>query len=110
MLAVPGHEGAGLPELPPYVARAHEAEIDVHLSGAVSRMIVATGTSCTGKSRALYEALLRHEEVWTGTCGIQPDLSSCWNCSTAASCGRRPCCGSTTLTSSSCGLQASPSP
>lgn len=65
VLAVPGPGGAaaGLPELPPYVARAHDAEIDAHLTSAASRMIVATGTSCTGKSRALYEALLRHEEI-----------------------------------------------
>lgn len=65
VLAVPGPEGAaaGLPELPPYVARAHDAEIDAYLASAASRMIVATGTSCTGKSRALYEALLRHEEI-----------------------------------------------
>ena len=26
-------------------------------------MIVVTGTSCTGKSRSLYEALLRHEQI-----------------------------------------------
>ena len=65
VLAVPGHAGAsvGLPELPPYVARDHDAEIDANLTGGASRMIVAIGSSCTGKSRALYEALLRHEEI-----------------------------------------------
>jgi hypothetical protein len=65
VLAVPGHAGAsvGLPEIPPYIAREHDVEIDAHLTGIASRMIVASGSSCTGKSRALYEALLRHEEI-----------------------------------------------
>ncbi|MEU7529765.1 hypothetical protein AB0A74_28835 [Saccharothrix sp. NPDC042600] len=57
--------GAGrLPDLPPYVRRAHDDEVDA-LSGARrSAMVVLTGESSTGKTRALYEAVLRHFADW----------------------------------------------
>lgn len=76
VLALSGRAGdpAGLPELPPYVLRDHDEEIDAQLTETASRMIVVTGDSCTGKSRALYEALLRHEEVrsWGMRCPAGP--------------------------------------
>jgi hypothetical protein len=64
VLAIPGHPHAQeLPALPPYVTRSHDADIDGHLVDDASCMIVVTGPSCTGKSRSLYEALLRHERI-----------------------------------------------
>lgn len=65
VLSLPGLTGssAGLSELPPYVPRDHDKEIDAQLTDAVTRMIVVTGDSCTGKSRSLYEALHRHKEI-----------------------------------------------
>jgi hypothetical protein len=64
VMAVPGHLRAQeLPALPPYFTRNHDADIDGNLADDASCMIVVTGTSCTGKSRSLYEALLRHERI-----------------------------------------------
>jgi hypothetical protein len=64
VLAIPGHPHAEeLPALPPYVTRTHDADIDGHLADNASCMVVVTGTSCTGKSRSLYEALRRHGQV-----------------------------------------------
>ena len=63
-LGDPGNSHAQeLPALPLYVTRSHDADIDGHLVDNASCMIVVTGTSCTGKSRSLYEALLRHEQI-----------------------------------------------
>lgn len=64
VLAIPGRpEAHELPALPPYIARDHDADIDSHLADTASCMIVVTGTSCTGKSRSLYEALRRHGQI-----------------------------------------------
>ena len=50
-----------LPVLPSYVRREHDNELDHLLSGVGgSVMFVVTGASSTGKSRAAYEALIRH--------------------------------------------------
>lgn len=57
--------GAGrLPDLPPYVRRTHDDELDSLLSAGGSAMVVLTGESSTGKTRALYEAVLRHFADW----------------------------------------------
>ncbi|NUT93329.1 MAG: hypothetical protein HOY78_15045 [Saccharothrix sp.] len=58
--------GAGrLPDLPPYVRRAHDDELDALLGGLAGPvMAVLTGESSTGKTRALYEAVLRHFPEW----------------------------------------------
>ncbi|MGW5647012.1 hypothetical protein ACWEV3_26375 [Saccharopolyspora sp. NPDC003752] len=51
-----------LPELPSYLRRAHDDELDAELrEPARSRMVVLTGGSSTGKTRALYEAITGHE-------------------------------------------------
>ncbi|MFI0470401.1 hypothetical protein ACH347_40590 [Saccharopolyspora sp. 5N102] len=51
-----------LPELPPYLRRAHDDELDAELREPDrSRMVVLTGGSSTGKTRALYEAIIDHE-------------------------------------------------
>ncbi|WP_216206299.1 hypothetical protein [Amycolatopsis aidingensis] len=54
--------GGDLPELPGYLRREHDDRIDEYLAeldGA--QMLVITGESSTGKTRALYEAVHRHE-------------------------------------------------
>lgn len=54
-----------LPDLPPYVRRAHDDELDALLGGLAGPvMAVLTGESSTGKTRALYEAVLRHFPDW----------------------------------------------
>jgi tetratricopeptide repeat protein len=64
VLTIPGSpQSQELPTLPPYVARDHDTDIDSRLTDTASCMIVVTGTSCTGKSRSLYEALLRHDQI-----------------------------------------------
>lgn len=76
VLATPGHAQAQeLPALPPYVARDHDADIDDHLAHDASCMIVVTGTSCTGKSRSLYEALLRNKRMrdWQLLCPVDSE-------------------------------------
>jgi hypothetical protein len=55
-------DGTGdLPELPPYIWRRHDAELDSALRDVGrGRMVIVTGDSSTGKTRACYEALQRH--------------------------------------------------
>jgi RNA polymerase sigma factor (sigma-70 family) len=51
----------GLPTLPAYFHRRHDDELDDALSDPIlSVMIVLVGSSSTGKTRALYEAIHRH--------------------------------------------------
>lgn len=60
-IAVPTPVGE-LPRLPRYVRRGHDDVVDSLLRGvAGSVMIVLTGESSTGKTRALYEAVTGHE-------------------------------------------------
>ncbi|MER6831994.1 hypothetical protein ABT352_38810 [Streptosporangium sp. NPDC000563] len=50
------------PELPGYLRRSHDERLDRLLQNpADSALIVLRGGSSTGKSRALYEAILQHE-------------------------------------------------
>jgi tetratricopeptide (TPR) repeat protein len=59
--------GAGpLPDLPAYLRREHDRLLRDHLS-ELSRgvMVVLTGGSSTGKTRALFEAVRGHEELST---------------------------------------------
>ena len=73
VLAIPGRQQAQeLPPLALYVARSHDADLDLHLADSASFMIVVTGTSRTGKSRSLYEALQRHERIKDWQLLIQP--------------------------------------
>lgn len=52
----------GLPALPAYLRRGHDDELDAHLATLDrTTMVVLTGESSTGKTRALYEAVRRHE-------------------------------------------------
>ncbi|MFF5004158.1 sel1 repeat family protein [Streptomyces phaeochromogenes] len=62
--AIPGHPVApgGRFVLPRYVLRPHDAELRTNLSaaiadGAAPRLVVVEGGSCTGKSRAAFEAV-----------------------------------------------------
>jgi len=53
---------ADLPVLPAYLHRDHDDDLDAHLADVDrSTMVVLTGESSTGKTRALYEAVRRHE-------------------------------------------------
>ncbi|GAA2999188.1 hypothetical protein [Actinokineospora diospyrosa] len=54
-----------LPDLPTYLRRRHDDELAAALDEARSTFIVLTGTSCTGKTRALFEAILSHDELRT---------------------------------------------
>ena len=54
-----------LPPLPRYVLRPHDTDLRNALSDAQSTLIVASGGSSTGKSRALYEAVLAHRNLRT---------------------------------------------
>jgi hypothetical protein len=51
-----------IPELTPYISRAHDKHLRTILgeivAGGPSRLIILTGESSTGKTRALYEALI----------------------------------------------------
>jgi Trypsin-like peptidase domain len=55
-----------LPELPEYVPRAHDARLQqiVEDVGQASKMVVLVGESSTGKTRALWEALLQLPPQW----------------------------------------------
>lgn len=59
VLAAP--DPGGYPFLPSYLSRAHDAELRSHLKpalqGGKSVLVMLTGDSATGKTRALYEAL-----------------------------------------------------
>ncbi|MEV7939107.1 hypothetical protein AB0O82_23595 [Kitasatospora sp. NPDC088264] len=59
---LPTPENAPLPWLTPYLARRHDAElreaIGPALAGGTSMLAMLTGGSSTGKTRALFEALL----------------------------------------------------
>ena len=56
----------------PDAAGGDDADLDLHLADSASFMIVVTGTSRTGKSRSLYEALQRHERIKDWQLLIQP--------------------------------------
>ena len=88
----------GLPELPAYVPRGHDAELTRVVraaAGGRSAIAVLVGGSSTGKTRACWEALsLLREQPSTGGCGIRstrparrPRCASCW------ASGRGPWCG-----------------
>ena len=57
-----GADGHPLPDLPGYLRRAHDSHLD-DLLGDLSQnvMVVLTGESSTGKTRALHEAISAHE-------------------------------------------------
>jgi hypothetical protein len=59
VLAAP--DSGGYPFLTPYMSRAHDAELRAYLTpalaGGESVLLMLTGDSATGKTRALYEAL-----------------------------------------------------
>jgi pentatricopeptide repeat protein len=60
-ITVPGEP---LPDLPRYLRRAHDAELDHQLADlSQSVMVVLTGESSTGKTRALYESVLTHPRL-----------------------------------------------
>ncbi|MCI2418805.1 hypothetical protein MOQ72_15290 [Saccharopolyspora sp. K220] len=53
-----------LPELPRYLRRTHDGELDAQLVDPTrSLMVVLTGGSSTGKTRALYESVRSHETL-----------------------------------------------
>jgi hypothetical protein len=55
-ITVPGER---LPDLPQYLRRTHDAELDEQLADlSRSVLVVLTGESSTGKTRALYESVL----------------------------------------------------
>ena len=57
---------ADLPLLPPYVLREHDQQLHEQLDPGRPgpRMVVLTGQSCTGKTRAAYEAVLSCLPEW----------------------------------------------
>ncbi len=56
---------AQLPELPGYLRRDHDDELARHLADPQrSVLVVLTGGSSTGKTRALYEAVAAHLSDW----------------------------------------------
>ncbi|WP_410625638.1 tetratricopeptide repeat protein [Amycolatopsis sp. cmx-8-4] len=56
--------GEPLPDLPRYLRRAHDDELDHQLADlSQSVMVVLTGESSTGKTRALYESVLIHPRL-----------------------------------------------
>jgi len=60
-ITVPGEP---LPDLPRYLRRAHDAELGEQLTDlSKNAMVVLTGESSTGKTRALYEAVLTHPRL-----------------------------------------------
>jgi hypothetical protein len=62
---VDGHYGVDGP-MPPYIRRPHDEVLRALLDPAVpgSRLIVLRGDSCTGRSRAVYEALADRLPGW----------------------------------------------
>jgi tetratricopeptide (TPR) repeat protein len=63
-ITVPDAAGEPLPDLPRYLRRAHDADIDEQLADVSQNvMIVLTGESSTGKTRALYESVLTHRHL-----------------------------------------------
>ncbi|TQM78167.1 hypothetical protein FHX81_0423 [Saccharothrix saharensis] len=55
---------ARLPDLPAYVAREHDQELAGLLAAKRTAMVVLTGESSTGKTRALYEAVTAELATW----------------------------------------------
>ncbi|MEV0701690.1 hypothetical protein AB0I53_27770 [Saccharopolyspora sp. NPDC050389] len=56
--------GEVLPELPSYLRRNHDDELDADIrEPRRNQMVVLTGGSSTGKTRALYEAIANHEAL-----------------------------------------------
>ncbi|MFC6023634.1 tetratricopeptide repeat protein [Plantactinospora solaniradicis] len=65
-IEVPGR-GGGLPVLPPYVPRAHDALVESVIAAATagtSRMVTLVGASSTGKTRACWESIGRLSSQW----------------------------------------------
>ncbi|WP_203780971.1 tetratricopeptide repeat protein [Paractinoplanes rishiriensis] len=63
VITLPGQQPI-LPELPPYLRRAHDAQLDelaVGVATGASRMITLVGGSSTGKTRACWELVHRLE-------------------------------------------------
>ncbi|MFE2755591.1 hypothetical protein ACFXGA_26670 [Actinosynnema sp. NPDC059335] len=56
--------GAGLPDLPAYLPREHDREPAAVLAAKRTAMVVLTGESSTGKTRALYEAVTAEPATW----------------------------------------------
>ena len=72
----PDQEQAGLPPLPSYVPRGHDAALARVVTAAAegrSGIAVLVGGSSTGKTRACWEALapLRDQKPGPGGCGIR---------------------------------------
>ncbi|GAB3002500.1 tetratricopeptide repeat protein [Saccharothrix stipae] len=56
--------GAGLPDLPAYLPREHDRALAETLAAKRTAMVVLTGESSTGKTRALYEAVTAELGMW----------------------------------------------
>lgn len=68
VITLPGQH-AVLPELPPYLPRAHDARLDelaVGVAAGTSRMVTLVGGSSTGKTRACWELVQRLEARQSG--------------------------------------------
>lgn len=57
-------------DLTPYIPREHDLQLRAHLwdlreAGARPRLVLVTGNSCSGKTRALYEATLDALPTWS---------------------------------------------
>lgn len=55
---------AGLPDLPAYLPREHDRALAEALAAKRTEMVVLTGESSTGKTRALYEAVTAELGTW----------------------------------------------
>ncbi|MCC8250491.1 hypothetical protein [Saccharothrix luteola] len=56
--------GTGLPDLPTYLPREHDRALAEMLTAKRTAMVVLTGESSTGKTRALYEAIAAELGTW----------------------------------------------
>ena len=89
----------GLPALPTYVPREHDAELGSVVRAAAegsSGIAVLVGGSSTGKTRACWEALqlLRDQDPGRGGCGIRSTRPAPMRrCASCRASGRGPWCG-----------------
>ena len=62
----PEAKSLGLPELPRYVLRAHDKRLEQIIAAAqrVNQLVVVEGDSSTGKTRALWEAVIQLPDDW----------------------------------------------
>lgn len=93
--AGPGH--LELPELPPYLERDHDRELQKRVHEAVrgqSLIVVLVGRSSTGKTRACWEAIRQLPEGWRLWHPFNPTRTES-ALDTLNRVGRAPWCGST---------------